>query len=170
MRIVTAILAELRHEAGNTRRLLERVPDSDLDWKPHPKSMTLRELSSHIVDSLRWTGPTITQEELEIDPQTFVPWRAKSRDDLVATLDRNLEEAIAVLEEADDEALLVPWTMKVAGRTIFTLPRIAVLRSFVLNHHIHHRGQLEVYLRLRDVPLPQIYGPTADEPSVAPDR
>ena len=168
MSVVRPIIAEFQQEVVATRRLLERVPEEHFDWRPHAKSMTLRELASHIVDSFSWLESIVRQDELVMDPATFEPWLATSREHLLDTFDRNVDAAIAVLESQPDDVMLADWAMKLGERTVFAAPRIAVVRMFTLGHHIHHRGQLDVYLRLKDVPLPQIYGPTADEPDMAP--
>jgi uncharacterized damage-inducible protein DinB len=166
MRIVDSFAAEMRHEARSTKKLLERIPAEKFSWKPHPKSMSVVELSCHIVTALEWTTPTMAQPELDLNPDTYVPWLASSPAELVAALDRNVGAAIAALEKYGDAGLYDPWALKAKGKVLFSMPRIVVLRSFIMNHHIHHRGQLDVYLRLLDIPLPQIYGPTADEPNM----
>ncbi len=166
MGMVDAMVEELKHEATSTRRLLERVPEEHFDWQPHEKSMSLQALASHVVDGISWALPTLAQDEMTIDPETFTPWIGGSVAELLSKFDENVEAAVEAMSAASDERLLQPWTMKVGDQVAFSMPRVVVLRSFVLNHTIHHRGQLDVYLRLKDVPLPQIYGPTADEPDM----
>ena len=160
-----ALLAEFDHEMGSTRRLLERVPDAQLRWKPHDKSYTLGDLSGHIANLSTWMGRIL--DSTEFDLSSVAEARATppvSRDELLQRLDANTKSARAKLADQTDASLLGPWTLKNVGREMFTMPRASVLRSFVFNHMIHHRGQLTVYLRLQNVPLPSLYGPTADEP------
>ena len=160
-----ALLAEFDHEIGSTRRLLERVPDAYLEWKPHEKSYSLGDLSGHIANLLTWTNWIL--ESTELDLATVSERRLASpvsRDEVLGRLDLNAQHARARLAEQTDASLLAAWTLRNGGREMFTMPRSSVLRSFVFNHLIHHRGQLTVYLRLQNVPLPSLYGPTADEP------
>lgn len=159
-----ALLAEYDHEMGSTRRLLERVPDAHLGWKPHDKSFSLGDLAGHIANLSTWMGRIL--ESTEFDLASVADRRGASpvsRDDLLQRLETNVKDARAKLAEQTDASLLAPWTLKNAGREMFTMPRASVLRSFVFNHLVHHRGQLTVYLRLQNVPLPSLYGPTADE-------
>ena len=160
-----ALLAEFDHEIGSTRRLLERVPDAHLGWKPHEKSYSLGDLSGHIANLSTWMNRILESTELDLatvsDPRPAPP---ASRDEVLRRLDLNAQHARTRLAEQTDASLLAAWTLKNAGREMFTMPRSSVLRSFVFNHLIHHRGQLTVYLRLQNVPLPSLYGPTADEP------
>lgn len=168
MNMIVPFLMEFQHETGSTRKLLERLPDEHFDWTPHEKSMPLGTLASHVAELVVWARPTVEQDELALDPATYQPWKGKSIAEIVAKFDENVADALSVLSGQTDEHLMQPWTMKVGGTAVFTLPRIAVLRSFCLNHQIHHRGQLTVYARLKGVALPQIYGPTADEPNMVP--
>ena len=168
MSMAQALIAELRHELAGTRKLVERIPEEHLSFKPHEKSFSLLELAAHTVDLLTWAEVTTDMDVFDLDPETYERWSPSSLQEILDGLDARGEKAVAALERTSDERMLAPWTMKVAGHEVMTLPRIAVFRSFVFNHHYHHRGQLEVYLRLKDVPLPQIYGPTADEPDMAP--
>ena len=162
MAIKDGLLSEYDHEMATTRRLLERVPDDKLAWKPHAKSKSLGELSSHVANLPLW-GLTILNDA-SFDLAEPLPGAADhhSRQEIVAAFDRAVANTRATLNRTDPE-FVAPWTLKRGGHEMFTLPRIAALRSFVLSHIIHHRGQLSVYLRLNDVPLPPIYGPTADE-------
>lgn len=153
---------ELDQEMANTRRMLERVPDDRLDYRPHEKSYTLLELASHIANLPNWA--TMTLESTELDLERPFDWQPPtSTDELLAEFDRTSAEARTALDAATAEDLTVPWTLRSGDHTIFTMPRAAVLRSFVLNHLIHHRAQLSVYLRLLDVPVPGMYGPSADD-------
>ena len=165
MSIVQTLQPEFDHEMANTRRLLEVVPAADAAWKPHPKSSSLGDLAAHIATLPRWARLVLEQPELDLGspanasiakvPFTTVP-------ELLEQFDRHVREARAALAPVTDAAMGVTWTLKNRGTTIFSMPRAAVVRGFILSHMIHHRGQLSVYLRLRDVPLPSLYGPTAD--------
>ncbi|HEX5819153.1 MAG TPA: DinB family protein [Gemmatimonadales bacterium] len=165
MTTIDALLAEFDREFGVTRLLIERAPADRASWSPHPKSFTLGDICLHLANLPSWTAPTLRSTEFDLNPPDGgAPPRAVF-DSMEATLrrfDANVAEARAALAGAVDAELAVPWTLKNGGETLFTMPRGAVLRTFVLNHAVHHRGQLSVYLRLCDVPLPPIYGPTAD--------
>jgi uncharacterized damage-inducible protein DinB len=166
MPIADALVPELDREIAITRSLLERVPDDKADWKPHPKSMSMGQLAIHIASLARWTGYALTGTEFDVSPVGGAPFVTKewtSRADTLAELDAGASDARTTIAATSDADMLVPWSLKAGGKTIFTMPRAAVLRSFVLSHIIHHRGQLSVYLRLNDVPVPAIYGPSADE-------
>jgi uncharacterized damage-inducible protein DinB len=162
MAIKDGLLAEFDHELGTTRRLLERLPDGKLSWKPHAKSMSLGGLATHLTNIPNW-GRTILKEtfyDLTGGPPNL---REKtSRAEILAAFDESTKLARASLDQTDAE-LMAPWTLKRNGREMFSMPRAAAFRTFVLYHMVHHRGQLSVYLRLNDVPLPAIYGPSADE-------
>jgi uncharacterized damage-inducible protein DinB len=167
MSIAQSLLPELEHEAATTRTLLALCPADRTSWKPHPKSFSLGDLGTHLANLPRWCSMTIAMPELDVAPAdgpAFPPPVFTSIPDMLATFDANVASAREALAGATDAQLMEPWTLKKTGVTIFTLPKAACLRSFVLNHMIHHRGQLDVYLRLCDVPLPQVYGPTADAP------
>jgi uncharacterized damage-inducible protein DinB len=165
MALKDTILPEFDHEMGTTRRLLERAPQGDLAWKPHDKSFSLVQLAAHIANLPTWVGYTLDAAffDLATDDPAARPPVPTSVAELVQRFDTNVKAARAKIDEQPDAAFFVPWSLKQDGQELFTMPKIAVLRSFVMNHIIHHRGQLSVYLRLRDVPLPSIYGPTADE-------
>jgi len=166
MSISQALLPEFDHEMANTRKSLERVPDDKFGWKPHEKSMPMGNLAVHLATLPGWTVQTLQQESLDLAPPGGEPFKlpeAKNTEEVVALFDKHVAEARSVLAEATDEQLMKPWSLLMTGKTIFTLPRVAVLRGFVMNHSIHHRAQLGVYLRLNDVPVPSIYGPSADE-------
>ena len=165
MALRDALLPEFDHEMATTRRLLERVPDAELGWKPHERSMTLGRLAAHIANLPYWGSVTLETTVFELDslPPDSQRQLADSSAALVKEFDGKVAAARAKLAAALDAELLMPWTLKKGGQEMFTMPRISALRSFVMNHIIHHRGQLSVYLRLKNVPLPSIYGPTADE-------
>lgn len=160
------LLPEFDHEMANTRKTLERVPDDKFGWKPHEKSATLGWLASHLAILPSWAIPTVDQESLDLSPPGEPPFKLpemNSRATVLDVFDKNVSDARAAIGRASDDQLMKPWTLLAGGKTIFTMPRIAVLRGFVMSHSIHHRAQLGVYLRLNDVPVPAIYGPSADE-------
>ncbi|MFL5578160.1 MAG: DinB family protein [Gemmatimonadaceae bacterium] len=165
MTIAHSLLPEFDQEMATTRTLLERVPEDRASWKPHAKSKSLGELAAHVANLPSMAPRTIFQTEVDMSPPggpASSPPRFTSTAALLATFDEHVRQARTAIAGAADHELQVPWSLKNGGHTIFTLPRAAVLRSMLLNHIIHHRGQLSVYLRLVDVPLPPIYGPTAD--------
>lgn len=165
MTIAQSLLPEFDHEMATTRSLLERVPDGKNDWKPHEKSMALGQLASHVATLPGYGTVTMTTEEMDMNPpggKSYTPPKLNSTSERLEAFDSAVKEARAVIAAAPDSDMLVKWSLKNGGNTIFSLPRTAVLRSFMMNHLIHHRAQLGVYLRLLDVPLPSSYGPTAD--------
>jgi uncharacterized damage-inducible protein DinB len=164
MAMIDSFIGELEHEAGLTRKMLERVPEDKLGWKPHPKSFSLGQLASHVADILMWSGVTMKQNEFAMDPAQYKPFVGASRAEIVARFDEALKVARAAMAGTPDAAMMETWRFVVAGEVKFEMPRAAVLRGMIMNHLIHHRAQLGVYLRLNDVPLPAIYGPSADEP------
>jgi uncharacterized damage-inducible protein DinB len=166
MAIRDAFLPEFDHEMGTTRRLLERTPESAFAWKPHEKSMTLGQLAGHLANIPRWCGAIFDAAEFDLalaDDGLRKTTPPASQAELLAEFDRKVTEARAKLAAQSDAQMMVAWTFKDNGHEIFTMPKVSVFRSFILNHLIHHRGQLSVYLRMNNVPLPSIYGPTADE-------
>lgn len=166
MSISKALLPEFDQEMANTRKTLERVPDDKPDWKPHQKSMTMARLAGHVAEMPGWAVFTIEKDSLDIAPVGAPPQQgatAKSRQENLEMFDKNVAAARAAIAGASDDRLLKPWSLLMGGKTIFTMPRIAVLRGMVMNHAIHHRAQLGVYLRLNNIPVPAIYGPSADE-------
>ena len=166
MAISDSLLPEFDHEMANTRKTLERVPDGKPDWKPHAKSMALGGLATHLGNIPTWVNYTIDQDSLDLapggEPLPQAPV-ASSTAELLTTFDENVAKARAAIAGAADAELFKPWTLMNNGNTILTMPKVAVLRSFVMNHLIHHRAQLGVYLRLNDIAVPSIYGPSADE-------
>ncbi len=161
--ISAALIGEMEHEARTTRTCLERVPADKFDWKPHEKSMEFGRLAAHIAEMFDWTPATLQQPELDFAKWDYKPFEPKTTDDLLEYFDKNVAEAIDVLRNTSDDVFMENWTMRNGDQVYFTLPKIAVMRSFVMNHIVHHRGQLSVYLRLNDISVPSIYGPSADE-------
>jgi uncharacterized damage-inducible protein DinB len=162
-RLATAFLNELENEAKVTRSVLERVPADKFDWKPHEKSMPFGRLASHVAEMFGWTRSTLTSDVLDFATMEYTPFEPKTTEDLLAFFDEHIATAKAALAATSDETFLTDWTMRNGEQVYFTMPKVAVMRSFVLNHIVHHRGQLSVYLRLNDIPVPSIYGPSADE-------
>jgi uncharacterized damage-inducible protein DinB len=165
MALKDAFLPEYDHEMGTTRRLLERLPEADLAWKPHDKSFSLGQLASHIANIPHWLEATcdVAVFDLASLGEDTRPKEPKSIADVLKAFDENVKKGRQKIDAQTDATMLAQWTMKRGDLEMMTMPRVAVLRSFIMNHMIHHRGQLSVYLRLRNVPLPAIYGPSADE-------
>jgi uncharacterized damage-inducible protein DinB len=166
MKISESLLPEFDQEMANTRKALARVPAAKFSYKPHPKSSEFGALAGHIANMPDWAGLTMNTESFDYAPPGAPPYEAPkfaSTEDLLASFDKSVASARAALAEADDAKFLAPWSLMAGGKTLMTMPRIAVIRSFVMNHIIHHRAQLGVYLRLNDIPVPALYGPTADE-------
>ena len=171
MSIAESMLPDFDHETATTRTLLERVPEDKAAFRPHLKSMSLGELAMHVATLPRWAPITLKETQFDTNPPGGQPYGTPPFESLVkmlAAYDEGVETSRAMLASATDAELMVPWALKTAGKILFTMPRVAVFRAFIMNHAIHHRGQLSVYLRMCDVPLPSIYGPTADtrEPSI----
>ncbi|MFT3745972.1 MAG: DinB family protein [Pyrinomonadaceae bacterium] len=162
-RLAAAFLAELDNEAKTTRACLERVPLDKADWAPHEKSMKMGRLAVHCAEMFGWTESTFKSDVLDFSTMDYKPFEPKTTEELLAFFDDHIEKAKAVIAETSDETMLTDWTMRNGEQVYFTMPKVAVMRTFVLNHIIHHRGQLSVYLRLNDIPVPSIYGPSADE-------
>jgi uncharacterized damage-inducible protein DinB len=165
MALVDALLPECDHETALTRRLLERLPEDALAWRPHPKSMTLGALATHLGQLGVWGRMTIAESavDLEVVGRLADADLPASRSAILSAFDGKWAAARAALVGRTDAELAAPWTLRRGAREFFTMPKAACWRTFVMNHLIHHRGQLTVYLRERDVPLPSIYGPSADE-------
>jgi uncharacterized damage-inducible protein DinB len=166
MAIAETILPEFDHETAITRTLLERVPQERADWRPHAKSMPLGTLAMHISNiSFHWARIALREKEFDTNPpggQAVKTPSFESTSQLLHVYDEGVRAARSLLVATSDAEFMVQWTLKNGGRAMFSLPRVGVFRSLVLNHAVHHRGQLSVYLRLLDVPVPSIYGPTAD--------
>jgi uncharacterized damage-inducible protein DinB len=162
MPIKEALLTEYDHEIATTRRLLERLPDEKLDWKPHEKSMTLGGLATHLTNLPLWGNTILNEQFFDLAGGPPNSEARHSRAEILAAFDESSRRTRSMMDKGDAEYKGL-WTLKRGGHVMFTLPRAAAFKMFVMNHIIHHRGQLSVYLRLNDVPVPPIYGPTADE-------
>ncbi|MES2304565.1 MAG: DinB family protein [Gemmatimonadota bacterium] len=161
MQLHERLIAEFTQEVGSTKRVLERVPEEKLSWKPHPKSMSLGQLAMHVANVPGGVATLASQLVAEVP---VVPLHeATSREELFAVLEQSAATAINFLNEWGDAGLDAEWRMTMNGQTLLTMPRYQMIRSIMLNHWYHHRGELIVYLRLLDVPVPGIYGPSADE-------
>jgi len=166
MKLSELFLSEFDQEMVSARKTLERIPENKLSWKPHDKSMPLGRLAGHIAELAGWAVPTIEQDSLDFRPAGQPPMQptiATSQKQVLEIFDKNRDESRKSIARASDEHLMKNWSLLSAGQTLFTMPRFAVLRSFCMNHIIHHRAQLGVYLRLNDIPVPSVYGPSADE-------
>lgn len=166
MALKDMILPEFDHEMANTRKTLERLPDGKFGWQPHTKSFTMGKLASHLANIPSWIEMTLNTDSLDFAPKdgtTFTTPQAGSTKELLEIFDKNVATGRAAIAATDDAQFAKPWSLLAGGQTIFTQPRFGVLRGFVLSHSIHHRAQLGVYLRLNNVPVPAIYGPSADE-------
>jgi uncharacterized damage-inducible protein DinB len=160
--LASAYIAELKQEAIATRKCLERVPEDKFDYKPHEKSMTFGQLATHVAEMIGWATVTATTEQLDFATD-YKPFAPKTNAELMEFFEKHLTEAIKALENTSDEAMMQNWTLRNGETVLFVMPRIQVLRGMVFNHIWHHRGQLSVYLRLNDIPVPSLYGPSADE-------
>lgn len=166
MSIGASLLPELDHEMGTTRKVLSRVPDDKLGFKPHAKSWDMGSLATHVARIPSWGVETMSRTELDIAPEGQPQERAvpvTSNRALMELFEENAAAARSAIEGASDQQFLQPWSLLSAGKPVFTMPRIAVIRSMIMNHLIHHRGVLSVYLRMNDIPVPAMYGPSADE-------
>jgi uncharacterized damage-inducible protein DinB len=168
MAISQSLLPEFDQEMASTRKTLERVPDGKFDWKPHAKSGSMGWLAGHLANIPHWVAITVQQDSFDLAPaggQPTPPPAPKTRQDLLKAFDSNVSDARKAITATTDEQWMKPWSLLKTGQTILTMPKAAVMRGFVMNHIIHHRAQLGVYLRLNDIPVPSIYGPSADEGS-----
>src|SRR5262245_47811851 len=164
MTLVDALLPEFDNEMSKTRSVLERVPEERFDWQPHPKSFSLGALATHLATLPTWGTETLTRSEIDVGTQQ-APVALPSRNELLAAFDRNVAASREALAGRTDAELMGMWSLKRNGKTVFSMPKTTVLRTFVLSHVIHHRAQLTVYLRLLEISVPSIYGPSADEPA-----
>jgi uncharacterized damage-inducible protein DinB len=160
MPIADALLTELDQEAQTTRRVLDNVPEDKLAWRPHPKSYSLGQLAMHIAAA---PGRVAAAAQQDVFEANFRQSEAASKQEILDAFTESLASARAAVQQMDDAYLMAPWTAVRNGKPVMTVPRVAFLRSIMLNHIYHHRGQLSVYLRLLDVAVPSIYGPSADE-------
>lgn len=163
MPINTALLAELKHESVNTRKILERVPSDKLDWTPHEKSMKIGELASHIAGLTVWVERIMKADEFNFGTANFNITAPATSEDMLNKFDEKLANTIKVLELSDDEKFNEMWTVKYGEQVLYQLPKKVALRNFTFNHTYHHRGQLSVYLRLLNISVPGMYGPSGDE-------
>lgn len=161
MPMVDAILMEIDQEARTTKRVLERIPENKLSWKPHPKAFSLGQLALHIAAAPGNLAQAAAADSLEAP--SFTQAEAKSRQEILDAFSQGLVGAKETLKQMDDAKLMAMWSLTKNGKVIMSIPRIGFIRSIMLNHIYHHRGQLSVYLRMLDVPIPSIYGPSADE-------
>jgi uncharacterized damage-inducible protein DinB len=161
--IAETLLPEFEAEMATTRKLLERIPEDKAAWKPHEKSSTLGDLATHVANIPIWMDIAIKNDEFDGAANFPRPPKFTTTASLLEFFDRNVQSARAALVGTPDSRMALPWSLKRGTTTMFSRPRAAVLRSFIFSHHIHHRGQLSVYLRMQNVPLPNMYGPTADE-------
>ena len=161
MRIVDSILMEIEQEAQTTKRVLDRIPENKLAWKPHPKSYSLGQLALHIASVPGSVAAAVVPDSMEVP--NFSQPEPKSRQEVLDTFNKSLESAKATLKKMDDARLTSTWSLTKNGKVLMSVPRIGLIRSILMNHNYHHRGQLSVYLRMLDVPVPPIYGPSADE-------
>ena len=162
MKMIDVLLAELDQEVLATKRVLERVPQAQLSWRPHPKSFSLGQLALHVATIPGMVAELAAQSSIP-EPPRFTQAEAATAAELVPALEASVAKARAVLGGLEDAQLMETWRLMAGGKEILAMPRAAVLRMIMLNHWYHHRGQLLVYLRLHNVPLPSVYGPTADE-------
>src|SRR3954454_7051517 len=166
MSIAQSFLGEFDYEMANTRKVLERVPEEKFDFKPHDKSPNLGWLAAHVTNLPTWASLGINADNFDLSPPGQAAPRTQTfatRDELLAKFDSNVTSAREAIAGASDETFMQPWTLMRGGQKIFTIPKAGVIRTWMMNHLIHHRAQLAVYLRLNDVPVPALYGPSADE-------
>jgi uncharacterized damage-inducible protein DinB len=158
-----ALIAELKHESAMTKKMLERVPLDKKDWKPHDKSMTLGRLATHVAEIPHWASDIIHIDDFDFTKHYKSGGTAASQEELIKIFQEKLDKAIADLEKMDDESFNKIWTVRSGDQVYYTLPKKVAVRGWAFSHLYHHRGQLSVYLRLLDVPVPGMYGPSADE-------
>jgi len=157
------MLQEFRRESHTTRRVLDRVPADKLGWAPHPKSMTLGKLANHIASVPGGISRIAQKDVHEIDPTGFQPQQPKDKKEILDTFEASVKSAEDFVSTMNEATVTATWRLTAQGKELLALPRVQLVRDIMLNHWYHHRGQLSVYLRLLDVPVPSIYGPSADE-------
>ena len=158
-----SLLPEFDHETSMTRLVLERVPEQALAWRPHPKSFDLAGLAAHLAQLPRWGTSILTRDAYDMaNPGTHAP-ALSSVAEILETFDRHVREVRKALVEMTEGQLLQPWSLRRGDKLVLSVPKVSAIRGFVIRHMVHHRGQLTVYLRMNDVPLPPLYGTTADE-------
>jgi len=166
MERIKSIIIQYDQIAKNAKKTIERVPDDKFGWKPHKKSFSMGDLAAHIANLQTWINVSIDLDEFDMHPisgEEFIPAKASNQKELLELFDKSFEEAKKCLENTPDEKLDENWSLLNGGQVLFTMPKISVVRNFVLHHLIHHNAQLGVYLRLNDIPVPAIFGPSADE-------
>lgn len=163
MSLTKSLIAEIKHESAGTKRMIQAVPAESFEWRPHAKSMKLKTLATHIVGLADWPELIAKMDELDLAGDTLKNIDVKTNDDLVAELEQRTQKSIEALQSFNDEDLNEIWTLKAGDRLILQLPKAVAIRSMALNHLYHHRAQLSVYLRLLDIPIAGLYGPSADE-------
>lgn len=166
MTIAESILPEFEMESAGTRKVLDRVPDNLLDWRVHPKSNTMGWVASHLAEIVGWVEGTLTQDVWDINPEGGEPYRSprfNSRQEILDLFDANVAEARRRIAATADEEFGKSWSLASGGQALFTMPKLGVIRTWIINHTIHHRAHLCVYLRLNDIAVPALYGPSGDE-------
>ena len=165
--ISAALIAELKQEAQTTRKCLERIPEDKFDWKPHEKSMSFIRLAVHVAEMTDWVKETVEKDELDFGTIDYQPFEPQTTAELIEYFEKHLAEAVEALQNVTSEdVFLQNWKLRNGEQIYFEMPKIQVLRGMVFNHIVHHRGQLSVYMRLNDLPVPALYGPSADEGSM----
>ena len=162
MSIAQSLLPEFDQEMANTRKMLERIPEDKFSYKPDPKSMTMGRLAAHVAEMASWGTMTMGGDSLDLSGP-FTPFNPANRQELLDGFDKYIVSARAAIAAGTDDEFMKPWSLKMGDKVLFTMPRASVIRSMVMNHMIHHRAQLSVYYRLNGVPVPGMYGPSADE-------
>jgi uncharacterized damage-inducible protein DinB len=163
MAIKDAFIAELKHESSLTKKILEKVPMDKKDWKPHEKSMTVGRLATHIAENVKWISTIRHIDDFDFATRQFKPYTAASTEELLQLFQTNLDNAINDLSEMTDEDFAKVWVVRAGEKVMYNTPKKVAIRGWAFSHMIHHRGQLSVFLRLLDIPVPGMYGPSADE-------
>lgn len=166
MSISQTLLPEFDHEMANTRKTIERVPEDKFNWKAHEKSFSMGVLANNLANIPSWAVVTLQQDSFDVSPtdsSAVQPPKVDSIAEVLVLFDKSVATAREAIAAASDEQMFQSWALLAGGKELFSMPRVAAIRSFILNHNIHHRAQLGVYLRLNDIPVPSIYGPSADE-------